>query len=176
MNRKLINSMLVGLILMSFTSNSQPFYETKSWVAFIADLGNPEYVIAISNANGHCYSDLPKKRLVMVVYKLDTQWYTQVITIGKKKLEFSYREMTTISNEQYLNSSVEEVRRVFRELCELRFETTGPYIQLYFRDKNEEIKDSYVSNGDRGDINSYLNSEHEVVFMIYSLINNNCFY
>ena len=165
---------LLLLIFFAFTkAHSQPFFDNQDWKEFAQNLEESNTIIAISNGNSYCSSQ-KIKRVIMVLFQIESNWYTQKI-IFTKKMKIGVRELVSIENSKFIDSNKNLLRETIHNLKDLDNEISGPFLEIFYKNNQENINVPYVNAGGRGDINGFLGSEYEIIFKLYSLVNNNCF-
>lgn len=171
-------NILFFLIFMSLqiSCRAQPFFKQAQWIDYIEEKGDDIVsVIAISNSNSHCSNIENRHRVIMVLFKLDSLWYAEKVTLDKEKLIASGYSVISIENTEFLESQSVLIKENFQSLLSNSNEIPGSFLEMFYQDTSTVIEVPYVNAGGRGDVNGFLNSEHEIVFQIYSLVNNNCF-
>jgi hypothetical protein len=170
------NFFLLFSIFIQISCTAQTFFRAPQWNEYINEKGDDlKCIIAISNGNSHCSDISNQHRVIMVLFKTESHWFAEKMTFAKDKLNIIGNSRISIQNSEFLDLNCKYIKENFESLLLINSEITGPFIELYFQDLNSIIEIPYVNAGGRGDINGFLNSEHEIFFKIYSLVNNNCF-
>ena len=160
--------------LTLYCCDAQSSFESIEWNAFLEE-NSFESIVAISNGNSHCSPNNKKgKRLIMVLFLKGGHWYTQKLKWNGKKIKVSKCVNVSIENENYVESKLSELIVDFESLVQVDNHIPGSFVELFYQDFESKIVIPYLNAGGRGDINGFIDSEYNLIFSFYSLINNNC--